>query len=377
MSSIQPPVYYFNGINYNSQFFNTSSTSGISQNFANANYLSKVLTTTSTSPSTTFNNLVTVGNTALTQSAGLFDIYDQTNTGSMTVRLNNNLGIPQTILNLNTSGLSTFNGTSTNSSNTNVLPVASGVLYLTGVNNTLQNYYQLNTDSSGHISFATGTNTLQLGTSSSANGNLTCFGPSPSISMPYSTNAAAISCPSATGIDFSLAKVNVNTINFPYIAVPTFTATQIGYSNCIYSSLSNVTVFPGTQAYINLFASGFTFPSVGKYMVSLHFVAVSNATVGYVNYCNLSISTTSGTAYALGSTYNLNGMFCSQTATSFNNSASYLAYTLTEAVIVNTLGTFYPTANSQQSGVGFVLTINQTAASPYYGNCFVAYTRIA
>ena len=58
MSSIQPPVYYFNGINYNSQFFNTSSTSGISQNFANANYLSKVLTTTSTSPSTTY--LVTV-----------------------------------------------------------------------------------------------------------------------------------------------------------------------------------------------------------------------------------------------------------------------------------------------------------------------------
>ena len=136
MSSIQPPVYYFNGINYNSQFFYTSSTSGISQNFANANYLSKVLTTTSTSPSTTFNNLVTVGNTALTQSAGLFDIYDQTNTGSMTVRLNNNLGIPQTILNLNTSGLSTFNGTSTNASNTNVLGVASGVLYLTGVSST-------------------------------------------------------------------------------------------------------------------------------------------------------------------------------------------------------------------------------------------------
>ena len=163
----------------------------------------------------------------MTQSAGLFDFYDQTNTGTMTVRLNNNLSASQTIFNLNSVGTSSLNGNSTTStyaSNTNVLGVVSGVLYLTGVSSTLQNYYQLNTDSSGHISFATGTNTLQLGTTTTANGNITCYGCSSSISFPYSTGTC-INAPSATSANFASAQVSVNTINFPYTTIPTFTAT--------------------------------------------------------------------------------------------------------------------------------------------------------
>ena len=87
---------------------------------------------------------------------------------------------------------------------------------------------------------------------------------------------------------------------------------------------------------------------------------LSNSVVGYMNYCNLSLCQTSGGSYVIVPTYNLNGMFCSQSAVTFNNTPSYLAYTLTEAVQVTSLANFYPTANSQQSGVGFVLTINQT-----------------
>ena len=138
----------------------------------------------------------------------------------MTVRLNNNLGIPQSILKLNTTGTSSFIGSSQkvliadataslstfdlvitsapsgsdltmkntsnltyapqtgggtltcanlngnsatckNAYNINVNAIASGVVYLTDVNATTNNYYQLNTHSLGHLLFAAGTNMLK------------------------------------------------------------------------------------------------------------------------------------------------------------------------------------------------------------------------
>ena len=56
----------------------------------------------------------------------------------------------------------------------NVNAIATGIIYLAGVNATTDNYYQINTDSLGHLSFATGTNMFNIGTGSTANGNITC-----------------------------------------------------------------------------------------------------------------------------------------------------------------------------------------------------------
>jgi hypothetical protein len=41
MSSEEPPIFYFNGINFNNSFFNPSESNGISEAEANNRYLDK------------------------------------------------------------------------------------------------------------------------------------------------------------------------------------------------------------------------------------------------------------------------------------------------------------------------------------------------
>lgn len=69
MSSDNPPNNYFDGIGYNSLFYNTTDTgTGLTQAQADLLYLSKKITDTSTAPLTTFNNSIYLKNT--------FTLYD-------------------------------------------------------------------------------------------------------------------------------------------------------------------------------------------------------------------------------------------------------------------------------------------------------------
>ena len=61
MSSSVPPTYFFNGIQYNSDFFK-SSTAPVTLDYATGNYLSRVGVPTSIASSTNFTgNLVIAG----------------------------------------------------------------------------------------------------------------------------------------------------------------------------------------------------------------------------------------------------------------------------------------------------------------------------
>ena len=152
----------------------------------------------------------------------------------------------------------------------------------------LQNYYQLNTDSSGHISFATGTNTLQLGTGSSANGNITCNGPSSSISFPYCTGTC-ISAPSATSANFASASVTVNNINFTYTTAPTYTAGMIGYN--YFQTFTPATYSNATIAIVGSFAS----LPIGVYILNglVKYTFISGTANGFG--CGFSLSSTTYT----------------------------------------------------------------------------------
>ena len=201
MSSGTPPNPWFNAIDYNPNFFATSSSASVSSAYVNANFLRS---STGSNPIsyatlTTFLNSVVLGNTTILQTGANLDLYNTAASATMTIRLNNSSSVSQTILSLNTLGTSTFNGTATNASNIVMTSIASGVIYLSGtsgfVNGTA---YPEQTDSLGHISFATGTNTLTLGITNTANGNITMGGTTSSLTIPYSTSATAISVPAGT-----------------------------------------------------------------------------------------------------------------------------------------------------------------------------------
>jgi len=130
MSSITPPEYYFNGIDYNSQFFNTSSTSGVSINYANTNYLKRRGTATSIASGTLFNNTVTIGNSNLLQTGVNLNLLNATPAGTMSIKMNNGSSVAQTVMTLNSLGTSSFTGnstTSTTSSNSVIGDQSTGV----------------------------------------------------------------------------------------------------------------------------------------------------------------------------------------------------------------------------------------------------------
>ena len=100
--SYAPPLYYFNNINYDPEFF-VDANGGISQSYADATYLKRTGVAISTATITTFNGAVQCN-------AGLFISGGLTITGGLTLDT------------LTMSGLATFNGPST----FNVPPTMSG-----------------------------------------------------------------------------------------------------------------------------------------------------------------------------------------------------------------------------------------------------------
>jgi len=179
MSTNNPPTFYFPNIDFNDAFYIPTST-GISLSYANANYLSRQGTATSIATSTTFNNSVTIGNTTITQSGN-------------NLILTNGSNIALTLTNaLNTSFLSGY------STQSYLNSISSGIMYLAGLSGTTSGAYDLQTDSLGHLSFATGTNTLNIGTSGAANGNINLYG------------QGVLTIPATTGNAISVPNGNIN-----------------------------------------------------------------------------------------------------------------------------------------------------------------------
>ena len=143
MTTNNPPTFYFNGIDFNDAFYIPSST-GITLSYANSNYLARQGTATSIATSTSFSGSVQIGDTLITQSGN-------------NLILTNGSNIALTLTNaLNTSVLSGYSTRSFLNS------ISSGIMYLAGLSGTTSGAYDLQTDSLGHLSFATGTNTLNI-----------------------------------------------------------------------------------------------------------------------------------------------------------------------------------------------------------------------
>lgn len=148
MSSNPPPNPWFNQIDYNPTFFNSGSSTGVTLSYVNANFLR---ITSGSNPVSSANTTTFSGQLIATASAS--SVISNANNVAMT-------------------------------------PISSGVIYLTGVTAFTTSNYPLITDSFGHLSFATGTNTLNVGISGSTNGNLNLYGVGGTLTIPASTGTA-------------------------------------------------------------------------------------------------------------------------------------------------------------------------------------------
>ena len=149
MTSQQPPKPWFNAINYNPDFFISGAGSGgISLAYANANYLR-----------------ITSGSNPISSAA------TTTFNGQLIATSN-----PNSIVSIaNTVALS---------------PITTGIIYLTGVDSSVGGNYVMRTDINSHIQFACGTNSLNLGISGGANGNINMYGASCALTIPTCTGTA-------------------------------------------------------------------------------------------------------------------------------------------------------------------------------------------
>ena len=179
MATGNPPTYFFNGITYNDLFFVNTSNS-INQSYADAHYLARIGTASSTATTTTFSGSVGIGATVLSQTANNFNFVNGANNAL-------------TLTNApNTSFLSGY------STQSYLNSISSGIMYLAGLSGTATGAYNLQTDSLGHLSFATGTNTLNIGISGTANGNINLYG------------QGVLTIPATTGTAISVPNGNIN-----------------------------------------------------------------------------------------------------------------------------------------------------------------------
>ena len=206
MTSSNPPLYYFQSIDFNDYFYQHVD-NGISLSIANNNYLSRISNTSSTAPITTFNNSVTFGNSALNQTSANLDLYNQTASGTLTLRLNNNSSVPQTIMNLNSLGTNTsiFNGVSTNSTLINTTgQIASQTYNIPFVPTAITSIGQiLSTDAAGHFQYNPNTNALSIG--GTVNGTINING-SASV-LNFMGSGTVINAPSASAISAPYATI--------------------------------------------------------------------------------------------------------------------------------------------------------------------------
>ena len=220
MSTNNPPTFYFPNIDFNDSFYIPTST-GISLSYANANYLSRQGTATSIATSTTFNNSVTIANTTITQSGN-------------NLILTNGSNVALTLTNAaNTSFLSGY------STQSYLNSISSGIMYLAGLSGTTSGAYNLQTDSAGHLSFATGTNTLNVGISGSANGNLNLYG------------QGVLTIPATTGTAINVTNGNISAATLTTTGDLIFAGTTNTINTSTLSGILNIQTMTGGSGYIN------------------------------------------------------------------------------------------------------------------------------
>ena len=244
MSTNNPPTFYFPNIDFNDSFYIPTST-GISLSYANANYLSRQGTATSIATSTTFNNSVTIGNTTITQSGN-------------NLILTNGSNIALTLTNAaNTSFLSGY------STQSYLNSISTGIMYLVGLSGTASGAYNLQTDSSGHLSFACGTNTLNIGTSGGANGNLNLYG------------QGVLTIPATTGTAISAPNGNISAATLTTTGDLIFAGTTNTINTSTLTGILNIQTMTGGSGYIN-----FNPQNVNTFQVGL--AAISSNVLHYM-----------------------------------------------------------------------------------------------
>jgi len=192
MSSQTPPNPWFNTINYNPAFFSSASGGTVTLSYVNSNFLR-----------------ITSGSNPISSAT------TTTFTGQLIATASSSSVI-------------------SNANNVAMIPISTGIIYLTGVTAFTTSNYPLITDSLGHISFLTGTNSLNVGISGSANGNLNLYGTGGTLTIPASTGTA-ISVPNGNISAATLTTTgnlllsNVNpTINTTTLAAPLNISTMTG-----------------------------------------------------------------------------------------------------------------------------------------------------
>ena len=206
MATSQPPLYYFNGITYNDAFFNTNTSAGggITQSFADNQYLAR----TGTSVSSIASDTTFLG--ALTATSNANSIVSKSNVA------NNIATTGTTSATVYTIPFVPLNATSTSQT----LYVDSGA----GVN---------------HLNYTPSTNTLSVG--STTNGNITVIGTASSVSI--AGTGTALSIPNGT-VTIGTGFLNVSGASSTITASGTTTAIAVPSGNIVCSGTGNVIQAP-------------------------------------------------------------------------------------------------------------------------------------
>ena len=330
MSSQLPPNPWFNTINYNQTFFPSSSAStGITLSYANSNYLriSAGSNPVSNATTTTFSGQLIATND-----------------------VNSVISISNKVL---------------------MTPVASGIIYLVGVSSAVGGNYNLITDSLSHLVFATGTNTLQVGISGGANGNMNLYGTGAILSIPTSTSATAISVPSGTISSLNLTASGLATLTGG-IALPTngtaTTSAQLGYT--YFMTTTGGSFVSGTTKAIGNIPAG-TIPS-GTYQVNYSYgYAMNWSVIGSLTQftidANIVSATTMGGTYGTNNIFQFGGVFGGQAiGVTYNGGASHSGI----LIIPNASTTIF--FNALATWTGTATLVNIPGATGYF-----SLTRIA
>jgi len=245
MTTNNPPTYYFPNIDFNDAFYIQTSSSGITQATADALYLGRQGVPISIATSTNFTGPVQVGNTTLSQTGNNLTLINGVNT-ALTLT--------------NASNTSFLSGYSTQSY---LNSISSGVMYLAGLSGTASGAYNLQTDSSGHLSFACGSNTLNVGISGGANGNLNLYG------------QGVLTIPATTGTAISVPSGNISGGTLTTLGNLIFAGTTNTINTSTLTGILNIQTMTGGSGYIN-----FNPQNVNTFQVGL--AAISSNVLHYM-----------------------------------------------------------------------------------------------
>lgn len=337
MSSQQPPNPWFNAINYNPNFF-TTSTVGITLAYANSNYLRITSGTNpiSYSSTTTFNGSVNTLGNLLVNTGGIisysgynFDFYASTYSAianTMTFRCINGSGVVLNALTLSGNvGGGTFSGNAYSSSNvTNTGTTTSGVNHIPFLASAGSSVQALYTDSASRLTYNPATNAFVVG--GGVNGSIAVAGTASTLSV--AGTGTAFSTPNASAVNLGTAALSAGSLA---LTAPTNTFIVSNGSTADMTIQTALTTGGG----INLYPSQF-----GTNKLALGATGVMTYGGNTVNLGTASLS--SGSITTSGGTF----------AMSTNSGTAYISATGTNAAITLLTPVGSPGIFFYPSGVG-------------------------